>query len=112
MLGIRVIRALEFLPTKPKSLPTPAAVPPPSPNSTTPESTAPISPAKKKRRRCLGTRGRWCNLSGMVGTEPVTITIPLTILQSGFPTSGTLAATDSSPSIRSAKNLQQWLKRN
>ncbi|HKV25222.1 MAG TPA: PmoA family protein [Candidatus Acidoferrum sp.] len=33
-----------------------------------------------------GTRGRWCNLSGMVGNEPVTITILDNPKNPGFPT--------------------------
>lgn len=40
----------------------------------------------KKGEAAWGTRGRWCNLSGNVGDEPVTITILDHPLNPGFPT--------------------------
>jgi hypothetical protein len=40
----------------------------------------------KKGDAAWGTRGRWCNLSGQVGTEPVTITILDNQGNPGFPT--------------------------
>jgi len=40
----------------------------------------------KKGDAAWGTRGRWCNLSGMVGSEPVTITILDHPNNPGFPT--------------------------
>jgi len=50
-------------------------------------STEPISPSEgKKGDAAWGTRGHWCNLSGMVGDEPVTITILDHPANPGFPT--------------------------
>jgi len=40
----------------------------------------------KKGDAAWGTRGRWCNLSGLVGAEPVTITILDHPGNPGFPT--------------------------
>ena len=40
----------------------------------------------KKGEAAWGTRGRWCNLSGQVGSEPVTITILDHPANPGFPT--------------------------
>src|SRR5437016_4793420 len=40
----------------------------------------------KKGDAAWGTRGRWCNLSGLVGDEPVTITIFDHPANPGFPT--------------------------
>jgi hypothetical protein len=40
----------------------------------------------KKGQEAWGTRGRWCNLSGKVGDEPVTITIFDHPSNPGFPT--------------------------
>jgi Methane oxygenase PmoA len=40
----------------------------------------------KKGDAAWGSRGRWCNLSGMVGNEPVTITIFDHPANPGFPT--------------------------
>jgi hypothetical protein len=40
----------------------------------------------KKGDAAWGTRGRWCNLSGQVGSEPVTITILDHPANPGFPT--------------------------
>ena len=40
----------------------------------------------KKGDAAWGTRGRWCSLSGMVGPEPVTITILDHPSNPGFPT--------------------------
>src|ERR1700722_4320196 len=40
----------------------------------------------KKGDAAWGTRGRWCNLSGLVGDEPVTITILDHPENPGFPT--------------------------
>jgi hypothetical protein len=40
----------------------------------------------KKGDAAWGTRGRWCNLSGLVGDEPVTITILDHPANPGFPT--------------------------
>ena len=40
----------------------------------------------KKGEAAWGTRGRWCNLSGKIGDEPVTITILDHPANPGFPT--------------------------
>jgi Family of unknown function (DUF6807) len=40
----------------------------------------------KKGDAAWGTRGRWCNLSGQIGSEPVTITILDHPMNPGFPT--------------------------
>jgi hypothetical protein len=87
MLGLRVIRALEIPSDKPEVY--------------TDESGRPTTVAKldntgvngtyltsegKKGDAAWGTRGRWCNLSGMVGDEPVTITILDHPKNPGFPT--------------------------
>jgi len=61
--------------------------------------------SEEKRRCRLGTRGRWCNLSGQLGASRITITILDHPANPGFPTYWHAAATVSSPRIRSAKNL-------
>src|SRR5213079_3228420 len=40
----------------------------------------------RKGDAAWGTRGRWCNLSGIVGSEPVTISILDNPSNPGFPT--------------------------
>lgn len=87
MLGLRVIRALELPSDKPEVY--------------TDASGRPTTVAKldntgvkgnyltsegKKGDAAWGTRGRWCNLSGMVGDEPVTISIFDHPKNPGFPT--------------------------
>jgi hypothetical protein len=87
MLGLRVIRALEIPSDKPEVY--------------TDASGRPTTVAKldnngvngtyltsegKKGDAAWGTRGRWCNLSGLVGDEPVTITIFDHPANPGFPT--------------------------
>jgi Methane oxygenase PmoA len=87
VLGLRVIRALEIPSDKPEVY--------------TDESGRPTTVAKldntgvngtyltsegKKGDAAWSTRGRWCNLSGMVGDEPVTITILDHPKNPGFPT--------------------------
>jgi len=87
MLGLRVIRALEIPSDKAEVF--------------TDRSGRPTTVAKldntgvngtyltsegKKGDAAWGTRGRWCNLSGMVGSEPVTITILDHPANLGFPT--------------------------
>jgi hypothetical protein len=86
LLGLRVVRALEIPSDKPEVF--------------TDASGRPTTVAKlddsgvngtyltsegKKGDAAWGTRGRWCNLSGMVGTEPVTITILDHPANPGFP---------------------------
>ena len=87
MLGLRVIRALELPSDKPEVY--------------TDASGRPTTVAKldntgvngnyltsegKKGDAAWGTRGRWCNLSGVVGDEPVTISIFDHPKNPGFPT--------------------------
>jgi len=87
VLGLRVVRALEIPSDKPEVY--------------TDASGRPTTVAKldnigvngtyltsegKKGDAAWGTRGRWCNLSGMVGDEPVTITILDHPANPGFPT--------------------------
>jgi hypothetical protein len=87
VLGMRVVRALEAPSDKPEVF--------------TDASGRPTTVAKldntgvngiyltsegKKGDAAWGTRGRWCNLSGQVDTEPVTITILDHPGNPGFPT--------------------------
>jgi hypothetical protein len=87
MLGLRVVRALEAPSDKPEVF--------------TDASGRPTTVAKldntgvngvyltsdgKKGEAVWGTRGRWCNLSGKVGDEPVTIAILDHPSNPGFPT--------------------------
>jgi len=87
MLGLRVTRALEIPSDKPEIY--------------TDASGRPTTVAKmdnsgvngtyltsegKKGDAAWGTRGHWCSLSGMVGTEPVTIAILDHPSNPGFPT--------------------------
>jgi hypothetical protein len=87
MLGLRVIRALEIPSDKPEVFadasghPTTVA----KLDNTGVNGTYLTSEAKKGDD-AWGTRGRWCNLSGMVGGEPVTITILDHPENPGFPT--------------------------
>src|SRR6266566_1545721 len=74
MLGLRVVRALEIPSEKPdvytdaSGRPTVVA----KLDNTGVNGTY-LTSEGKKGDAAWGTRGRWCNLSGMVGTEPVTI---------------------------------------
>ena len=87
MLGLRVIRALEIPSDKPEVY---------TDASGRPTTVAQMDNAGvngtyltsegKKGDAAWGTRGRWCNLSGMVGDEPVTITILDHPRNPGFPT--------------------------
>jgi hypothetical protein len=87
MLGLRVIRALEIPSDKPEVFsdasghPTTVA----KLDNTGVNGTYLTSEAKKGDD-AWGTRGRWCNLGGMVGGEPVTITILDHPENPGFPT--------------------------
>jgi hypothetical protein len=87
VLGMRVTRALEAPSVKPEVF-TDA-----SGNATTVAQLdntgvngAYLSSEGKKGDAVWGTRGRWCNLSGRVGDEPVTITILDHPANPGFPT--------------------------
>jgi methane monooxygenase PmoA-like len=87
MLGLRVIRALEIPSNKPEvytdasGRPTTVA----KLDNTGVNGTY-LTSEGKKGDAAWGTRGRWCNLSGMVGDEPVTITILDHPGNPGFPT--------------------------
>ncbi|MGC1615461.1 MAG: DUF6807 family protein, partial [Candidatus Acidiferrum sp.] len=87
MLGLRVIRALEIPSDKPEvfsdasGLATTVA----KLDNTGVNGTY-LTSEGKKGDAAWGTRGRWCNLSGMVGDEPVTITIFDHPENPGFPT--------------------------
>ena len=87
MLGLRVIRALEIPSDKPEvyldaaGRPTTVA----KLDNTGVNGTY-LTSEGKKGDAAWGTRGRWCNLSGMVGDEPVTITILDHPSNPGFPT--------------------------
>ncbi len=87
MLGLRVVRALEIPSEKPdvytdaSGRPTVVA----KLDNTGVNGTY-LTSEGKKGDAAWGTRGRWCNLSGMVGTEPVTITILDHPANPGFPT--------------------------
>lgn len=87
MLGLRVIRALEIPSDKPEVYTDANGRPTTVPkldnagvNGTY------LTSEGKKGDAAWGTRGRWCNLSGMVGSEPVTITILDHPQNLGFPT--------------------------
>ena len=87
MLGLRVVRALEMPSDKPEVF-TDA-----SGRSTTVarlDNTGVngvyLTSEGKKGEAAWGTRGRWCNLSGKIGDEPVTISIFDHPANPGFPT--------------------------
>ncbi len=87
LLGLRVVRALEIPSDKPEvytdasGRPTTVA----KLDNTGVDGTY-LTSEGKKGDAAWGTRGRWCNLSGMVGDEPVTITILDHPANPGFPT--------------------------
>lgn len=86
-LGLRVVRALEMPADKPEvytdgsgRTTTVAKLDNTGVNGTY------LTSEGKKGDAAWGTRGRWCNLSGNVGDEPVTITILDHPANPGFPT--------------------------
>jgi len=87
LLGLRVVRALEIPSDKPEVYtdasghPTTVA----KLDNTGVNGTY-LTSEGKKGDAAWGTRGRWCNLSGLVGDEPVTITIFDHPGNPGFPT--------------------------
>jgi hypothetical protein len=88
LLGLRVVRALEIPSDKPEVLYTDAkghATTVPAMDNTGVNGTY-LTSEGKKGDAAWGTRGRWCNLSGLVGSEPVTITILDHPANPGFPT--------------------------
>ena len=87
LLGLRVVRALEIPSDKPEvyadasgRTTTVAKLDNAGVNGTY------LTSEEKKGDAAWGTRGRWCNLSGHVGDEPVTITIFDHPANPGFPT--------------------------
>ena len=85
MLGLRVIRALEIPSEKSEQFAggaTTTAVP--KLDNTGVNGTY-LTSEGKKGDDAWGTRGRWCNLSGLVGSEPVTISIFDHPSNPGFP---------------------------
>src|SRR6266566_5911701 len=87
LLGLRVIRALEIPSGKPEVYTDSSG------RATTVSKLDNIgvngtylTSEGKKGDAAWGTRGRWCNLSGFVGDEPVTITILDHPANPGFPT--------------------------
>ena len=87
MLGLRVVRALE-LPSDKAELFADASGRPTTvaKMDNTGVNGAYLTSEGKTGDAAWGTRGRWCNLSGRVGDEPVTITIFDHPLNPGFPT--------------------------
>jgi hypothetical protein len=86
-LGLRVVRALE-IPSDKTAVYTDASGQPTTVaklDNTGVNGTY-LTSEGKKGDAAWGTRGRWCNLSGMVGEEPVTITILDHPSNPGFPT--------------------------
>ena len=87
VLGLRLVRALEIPSDKPEvytdasGRPTTVA----KLDNTGVNGTY-LTSEGKKGDAAWGTRGRWCNLSGLVGDEPVTITILDHPANPGFPT--------------------------
>jgi hypothetical protein len=86
-LGMRVVRALEIPSDKPETytdasghMTTVAKLDNTGVNGTY------LTSEGKKGDAAWGTRGRWCNLSGLVGDEPVTISILDNPSNPGFPT--------------------------
>jgi hypothetical protein len=87
LLGLRVIRALEIPSDKPEVYTdiSGRATTVPKLDNTGVNGTY-LTSEGKKGDAAWGTRGRWCNLSGMVGDEPVTINILDHPENPGFPT--------------------------
>ena len=87
LLGLRVARALEAPSDKPEVFtdangrPTTVAK-----LDNTGVNGVYLTSEGKKGDAAWGTRGRWCNLSGQIGSEPVTITILDHPANPGFPT--------------------------
>jgi len=87
MLGLRVIRALEIPSDKPEVYTDASGHPTTVAKlDNTGVNGAYLTSEGKKGDAAWGTRGRWCILSGMVGSEPVTITILDHPANPGFPT--------------------------
>jgi Methane oxygenase PmoA len=87
MLGVRVARALELPADKPEVFTDASgrATTVPKLDNTGVTGTY-LTSEGKKGNDAWGTRGRWCNLSGHIGAEPVTISIFDHPSNPGFPT--------------------------
>jgi hypothetical protein len=86
-LGMRVVRALEIPSDKPETYTDASGrVTNVAKLDNTGVNGTYLTSEGKKGDAAWGTRGRWCNLSGNVGDEPVTITILDHPLNPGFPT--------------------------
>src|SRR6266849_2023280 len=87
LLGLRVVRALEIPSDKPEVYTDASghATAVAKLDNTGVNGTY-FTSEGKKGDAAWGTRGRWCNLSGVVGHEPVTITILDHPANPGFPT--------------------------
>jgi hypothetical protein len=86
-LGMRVVRALEIPSDKPETYTDASGrVTKVAKLDNTGVNGTYLTSEGKKGDAAWGTRGRWCNLSGNVGVEPVTITILDHPSNPGFPT--------------------------
>jgi hypothetical protein len=87
MLGLRVVRALEAPSDKPEGFTDASGrVTTVAKLDNTGVNGVYLTSEGKKGEAAWGTRGRWCNLSGKIGDEPVTITILDHPSNPGFPT--------------------------
>jgi hypothetical protein len=87
LLGLRVVRALEIPSDKPEVYSDASGhVTTVAKLDNTGVNGIYLTSEGKKGDAAWGTRGRWCNLSGLVGDEPVTITILDHPGNPGFPT--------------------------
>jgi Methane oxygenase PmoA len=87
MLGLRVTRALEIPSDKPETYTDASGRPTTVPKlDNTGVNGTYLTSEGKKGNDAWGTRARWCNMSGNVGNEPVTISILDHPANPGFPT--------------------------
>ncbi|MGB7845698.1 MAG: PmoA family protein [Candidatus Acidiferrum sp.] len=87
LLGLRVIRALELPSDKPETFADSSGRPTTVAKlDNTGVNGSYLTSEGKTGDAAWGTRGRWCNLSGKVGDEPVTITMLDHPSNPGFPT--------------------------
>lgn len=87
LLGMRVTRALEMPSDKAEVFTDASGRPTTVPNlDNTGVNGIYLTSEGKQGDAAWGTRGRWCNLSGQVGSEPVTVTIVDHPANPGFPT--------------------------
>jgi len=87
MLGLRVVRALEAPSEKPEKFTDASGrVTTVAKLDNTGVNGVYLTSEGKNGEAAWGTRGRWCNLSGKIGEEPVTISIFDHPMNPGFPT--------------------------